>query len=105
MKSVFLSAGMLIASSLMLHLEAAKAPEAPDFIELKGCTLLANASNDGDSFHVRTPDGAEHIFRLYFVDTPESETSFPDRIAEQASYFKLESPQAVDLGKEAAQFS
>jgi endonuclease YncB( thermonuclease family) len=35
---------------------------------------MENASNDGDSFHVKA-DGEERIFRLYFVDTPESESA------------------------------
>ena len=40
--------------------------------------------NDGDSFHVLLPDQKEVIFRLYFVDAPEEERVYADRITEQA---------------------
>ncbi|MBT8045301.1 MAG: thermonuclease family protein [Verrucomicrobiae bacterium] len=35
------------------------------------CTLIDRRGNDGDSFHIRTPQGSKEI-RLYFVDAPES---------------------------------
>jgi endonuclease YncB( thermonuclease family) len=44
--------------------------------------------NDGDSFHVILPDKKEVIFRLYFVDTPEEERVYADRIAEQAAVMR-----------------
>ena len=92
----------LILSLLLLYAAettgwAQEAPPAQPFTELKGCTLLTNQSNDGDSFHVRTPDGKEHIFRLYFVDTPEAENSFPDRVAEQAQYFGIGSDPTPEV--------
>jgi len=68
---------------------------------LRGCQLLPNASNDGDSFHVEH-DGTEYIFRLYFVDCPETDLSFPERVAEQGGHFGVSSEQAITLGKKAA---
>lgn len=44
---------------------------ADKWVTVKNCRLLENASNDGDSFHVKA-DGEEYLFRLYHVDTPES---------------------------------
>jgi endonuclease YncB( thermonuclease family) len=38
---------------------------------LQGCTLIDHRGNDGDSFHVMTPNGHKE-FRLYYVDAPES---------------------------------
>lgn len=64
-----------------------------DWIRLDGCTLIENPYNDGDSFHVRHK-GNEYIFRLYFVDCPESDASLPERNGEQAQVFGL-APEAV----------
>ncbi|MDP6490663.1 MAG: thermonuclease family protein [Kiritimatiellia bacterium] len=68
------------------------------------CTLITQHFNDGDSFHVRC--GRRHyIFRLYFVDTPETELSFPDRVEEQAKYWGLTPKQTIRLGQDATAFT
>ena len=71
---------------------------------LEGCTLLKRSANDGDSFHVRH-DGKEYIFRLYYVDAPETSLSYPDRVREQADYFGLSDQAALRVGEEARKFS
>lgn len=71
---------------------------------LENCRLLRRSGNDGDSFHVQH-DGKEFIFRLYYVDTPETNLSFPERVREQASYFNLDSNDMLRLGKEAGRFT
>lgn len=71
---------------------------------LKDCRELPNESNDGDSFHVRAA-GKEYIFRLYFVDAPETDASFPERVKEQATYFGLTQPQTLQLGNFAKRFT
>jgi endonuclease YncB( thermonuclease family) len=71
---------------------------------LDDCHFVANASNDGDSFHV-TWKGKPYLFRLYFVDTPETDTSLGERIDEQAKYFGITAKQTVEAGKAAAQFT
>lgn len=79
----------------------------------RNCTLVADRSNDGDSFKIRLPDGREEIFRLYFVDTPESafrrysngETNHK-RIRDQAADLGGITPeQAVEIGKKAKGFT
>lgn len=78
-----------------------------------GCRLVKHRNNDGDSFRVRLPDGREREYRLYFVDTPESQfkryrdgNTNAERISEQARYFgKLSSEKAVAVGSEAKKFS
>ena len=52
-----------------------------------------------------TADEREIIVRLYFVDTPEAETAYKDRIAEQAAYFGITPEQAVGVAHEAAAFT
>src|SRR5207253_784664 len=56
------------------------------WVALHGCHFLRKRANDGDSFHVSV-SGKEYIFRLYFVDAPETTTEFRDRVEEQAKYF------------------
>ncbi len=77
---------------------------ADDWMTLQNCRYLPNAANDGDSFHVQA-DGKEYIFRLYFVDTPETDTSIPSRVEEQAKYFAVTVPQALQIGIEAERFT
>lgn len=83
----------------------AGAPPARPFERLSGCTIKPHAFNDGDSFHVLLADGREHIFRLYFVDTPEIETTYAERSADQAAYFGLTPEATVALAREAADFT
>ena len=45
------------------------------------------------------------IFRLYFVDTPEEERVYADRIVEQAAYFGISTDAAVEIGREASEFT
>jgi len=70
----------------------------------EGCTLVPSESNDGDSFHVKVKR-REYIFRLYFADTPETDMSFPERVAEQAKYWGISDKAAVRLGHDAARFT
>jgi endonuclease YncB( thermonuclease family) len=71
---------------------------------LKDCRLVPNPSNDGDSFHVHA-NGEEYVFRLYYVDTPETDLSFKDRVQEQANYFGLSIEDTLSLGQRAAVFT
>ncbi|WAC19500.1 hypothetical protein OVA24_19940 [Luteolibacter sp. SL250] len=77
----------------------------------RNCKLAADNSNDGDSFRVLLPDGRREIFRLYFVDTPESAfksyrngENNHQRIREQAEHFGITSEEAVEVGKDGKQF-
>ena len=66
--------------------------------------VLGDGYMDGDSFHVR--HGAkDHIIRLYFVDSPESDKQFEDRNADQADYFNIPTTQVVPLGAKAKKFT
>jgi endonuclease YncB( thermonuclease family) len=87
---------------LLAFVAVARADE--QWVTYKGCRYLPNAANDGDSFHVRAA-GREHIFRLYFVDAPETDISIPDRVAEQAKYFHATIQEALQIGTEAERFT
>lgn len=67
------------------------------WVTLENCHYLSKRANDGDSFHV-SANGKEYIFRLYFVDAPETDTEFRDRVEEQAKYFGITVEQNVAVG-------
>ena len=77
-----------------------------EWTKLENCTLIDNPSNDGDSFHVKDV-GGESIYRLYAVDTPESEfdSQMEDRIADQAVHFGITMDDSIKQGKVAAKFT
>ena len=71
---------------------------------LENCRLILNAANDGDSFHV-SAGANEYIFRLYLVDAPETDEMTPGRLVEQAKYFGISVPQAIEVGRAAKEFT
>lgn len=71
---------------------------------LKDCRLIPNPANDGDSFHVSVGK-KEYLFRLYFVDAPETDEMTPRRLIEQARYFNITVPQAIEVGRAAKEFT
>ncbi len=96
-------------SAALLALAAPpSASAAKKWREYTECNVIPNASNDGDSFHVKPSNikTRTYLFRLYFVDTPESEKSLPERLQEQADYFGIANPlDVVKVGKEAVKFT
>jgi endonuclease YncB( thermonuclease family) len=79
---------------------------ADEWQTLKNCRLVENESNDGDSFHV-IHEGEEYLFRLYHVDTPESETdsTVAERVQVQAEYFGISVEESLRGGKKAKEFT
>ena len=78
----------------------------------RGCTLVEEKNNDGDSFMVRLPDGRQAILRLYYVDAPESAfktyrggADNHERINEQAKDFLNTPEKIVEVGKRAKEFT
>ena len=73
---------------------------------IEGCRWIPHDRNDGDSFHVRFPDGREEQVRLFFVDAPESARrtygggrSNYERISYQAKAFGIDDDAAVEVGR------
>src|SRR5216110_433877 len=75
-----------------------------DWTVLENCRLIVNPANDGDSFHVSAGTN-EYIFRLYLVDAPETDEMTPGRLVEQAKYFGITVPQAIEVGRAAKEFT
>ena len=83
---------------------AATAFGAKSWRTYENCKLIPNPFNDGDSFHVKA--GKRHyIFRLYFVDCPETDMQIPERVTDQAAYWDIDEDRAMELGKEAKEFT
>ena len=89
---------------IFVFLFAASVVASEPWVTLKDCHYLPNSANDGDSFHVRTGN-KDYIFRLYFVDAPETDLSIRGRIKTQVKYFHITVPQALQIGIEAERFT
>ena len=90
-----LPAATLLAVTVSVVALARTAPPAQPFQRIDACIYKPQRWNDGDSFHVILPDQKQLIFRLYFVDAPEEERAYADRIVEQAAYFGISTDAAV----------
>jgi len=78
--------------------------QSKDWIVLNDCRLIPNPANDGDSFHVSAGE-KEYLFRLYLVDAPETDEMTPRRLIDQAKYFSITVPQAIEVGRAAKEFT
>jgi endonuclease YncB( thermonuclease family) len=98
-----LACAALIAAIVALALSDVPA-RSSKWVTLENCTLIPNAANDGDSFHVRAKR-KEYIFRLYFVDAPETDAALADRLHEQAKYFRITVAETLQVGELAKSFT
>src|SRR5205814_9315173 len=74
------------------------------WVVLDDCVYVPSQSNDGDSFHV-IAGGRRFLFRLYFVDAPETGSGFVERIEEQAKYFGISPEESILVGKVAKAYT
>lgn len=75
------------------------------WLTLNGCRFMQEEYRDGDSFHLMTGDNRQFIFRLYFVDAPETDLSIKDRVKEQAEYFGVSQEEIIKAGESAKKFA
>jgi len=92
------------------HRTASPADYPPPAAATAGWTRLVDPclveweGNDGDSFRLRHRDGTG-TYRLYFVDTPEKNRSFPDRLYHQSRYFGgITTDRVIAAGEAARDF-
>ena len=73
---------------------------------LGDCVML-DAYYDGDSFHVyHEATKTRFVVRLDWIDAPETDMRYPDRVRKQMEHFDLESERAVlAKGEEAKEFT
>lgn len=93
---------MLVLALLQVAVFDLGAPE--DWAVLENCRFIPNPADDGDSFHV-SAGSVEYIFRLCLVDAPETAATNPGRLIEQAKYFEITVPQAIEVGEAATAFT
>ncbi len=98
MRTHIISVGRLIIFLVSFVLTGSHALLAEDWKTFTGCRLVPNPANDGDSFHV-SHGGKRYIFRLYFVDCPESDTLVPERVTEQAKHHRVSEEAVMHIGK------
>ena len=98
MKKAFIALLALLPAATPCHSAQTKA-----WTTLEACRYVADKSNDGDSFLVQC--GRERFFvRLYFVDAPESDVSFPDRVRQQYEYFGVTLDELTRAGARARDY-
>jgi endonuclease YncB( thermonuclease family) len=95
------TAAALLALLVSSGAGAAENESSPAWTELKRCVLLENPANDADSFHVRHGK-KEYFLRLYFVDAPETNMRYPDRVREQAEWFGTTDAMIIHFGEASA---
>jgi endonuclease YncB( thermonuclease family) len=87
----------MFAALLTLGVDAA---EKKLWSKLEACRYQADKNNDGDSFIVQC--GQEKFYlRLYFVDAPEADVSFPERVRQQYEYFGVTLDELTRAGAKA----
>jgi endonuclease YncB( thermonuclease family) len=87
----------------ILMLPGAESACAGKWTRLDKVAYVQNDANDADSFHAKR-NRSTYLFRLYFVDAPETDQRYPDRVKEQAAYFGVTPEQALKGATEAAEF-
>jgi endonuclease YncB( thermonuclease family) len=95
--ALWLAAGLATCAATVATVSAAG--PAP-WTTLEGCRLVPHANNDGDSFHVRC-GGDAFVVRLYFVDAPETNLLYPERVREQAEHFGATLDDTLKAGAQA----
>ena len=74
------------------------------WVRLDACRYVADKNNDGDSFLVNCAKERPFYVRLYFVDTPETDLSYPQRIQDQYDYFGVTMDEVTRGGTKARDY-
>jgi len=92
-----------LALLLVAHLSPAAAP-LRTWERWEGCTHLADRYYDGDSFQVKYGRKTQ-VIRLYGADTPETDTTYAERLDEQAAHFGVTVAEVLRGGESAKEFT
>jgi endonuclease YncB( thermonuclease family) len=100
--------GGIVLGALITFFPVSEAGAKGEWRTYDNCEMVPSDSNDGDSFHMkysRPGYGRRYYVRLYWVDTPETSDSYPDRVNEQAEFWGITVKETLKLGKEATKFT
>ena len=92
-----------IAAFAVLLMATGQAAEEKRWHTLTACRYVAAESNDGDNFLVQCGRENFHV-RLYFVDAPETDASFPERVRQQYEYFGVTLDELTRAGAKARDY-
>jgi DNA uptake protein ComE-like DNA-binding protein len=98
----FLHAALLLL--LGICTVAAREAERGAWEVWEGCRLETAKYFDGDSFRIQH-EGRSVVLRLYFVDAPEADNNYEDRVAQQAAYFRTSEAAVLRAGVAARAFT
>lgn len=108
-KFVTLPSGVL-AAWILTSGTIAQTPPPPQtpapWAKLTNCHLIGHSSNDGDSFQV-AHDGRRYVFRLFFVDTPETSNlkDLKQRILDQRKVWGISRSELFELAEASTDFT
>jgi endonuclease YncB( thermonuclease family) len=100
MKSIRIVVMQVIWMLLIFAYCEAEAADKKEWVKLTDCQYVAQKYNDGDSFGVKCGTD-EYIFRLYFVDAPETNLRYPERTREQSEHFGVTLDETMKAGVKA----
>jgi endonuclease YncB( thermonuclease family) len=95
-RACFVALAVLVAAG-------AHAAEPKRWHTLSACRYVADKSNDGDNFLVQCGREKFHV-RLYFVDAPETDADFPERVRQQYEYFGVTLDELTRAGARARDY-
>jgi endonuclease YncB( thermonuclease family) len=93
----------VIAVLALLAAASAHAAEEKRWHRLEDCRYVAAEGNDGDNFQVQCGRQKFHV-RLYFVDAPETDATFPERVRQQYEYFGVTLDELTRAGAKARDY-
>jgi len=91
------SSRALVLALVLSAVTSLCAAERKEWVMLPDCQYVSHPDNDGDSFRVRSGD-KEIVFRLYFVDAPETNLRQAERTREQSVYFGVTLDETLKAG-------
>ena len=91
---------MLCIGLLLLVAATGHAADKKEWVTLNDCRYVDSENNDGDSFVVRCGDKV-FTARLYYVDTPETNLVYAERVRQQSVHFGITLDEALKVGAQA----
>jgi len=99
--SLWIRLAVLLLALIVLNQGVTEA-SSQEWFTLDNVEIVANPSNDADSFNVRH-QGRDYVLRLYHVDAPETNLSYPDRVRQQSLHHRKSIDEALEIGRYATQ--
>src|SRR2546428_4482874 len=97
----FAANGLVVAAAVFLATAAnSRAGDKKEWVTLNDCRYVDSENNDGDSFVVRCGD-KEFPARLYYVDAPEANLVYAERVRQQSAHFGLTLDETLKVGEQA----